>query len=80
VFQMIQRLLGRATTDLYVVGLYNLTDHLVPDEAAVLAQIVERWWHIDMPEITVRELWLLSARDDLVLDSRIENHISLLSL
>jgi hypothetical protein len=79
-FQLIQRLLGRTATDLYVVGLYNLTDHLTPDEATVLAQIIERWWQQDLLEITVHELWLLSSCDDLVLDSRIENHISLLSL
>jgi hypothetical protein len=79
-FQVIQRLLGRPATDLYVVGLYNLMDHLNQEEAEVLAQTTERWWQKDLLEITVRELWLLSSRDDLVLDSRIENHISLLSL
>jgi hypothetical protein len=80
VFQLIQRLLGRPTTDLYVVGLYNLVDHLTADEAVVLAQIIESWWQQDLLEITARELWLLSSCDDLVLDSRVENHISLLSL
>jgi hypothetical protein len=79
-FHLIQRLLGRPTTDLYVVGLYNLTDHLVLEEAAVLARIIEHWWQQALLEITVHELWFLSSRDDLVLDSRIENHISLVSL
>jgi hypothetical protein len=80
VFHLIQKLLGRPATDLFVVGLYNLIDHLEPEEATVLAQIIERWWQVDFLEIMVRELWLLSSLDDLVLDSRIENHISLLSL
>jgi hypothetical protein len=79
-FQLIQRSLGRPTTDLYVIGLYNFTDHLSPEEAAELAQIVERWWQNDLVDITVHDLWLMSSRDDLVLDSRIEKHISLLSL
>ncbi len=79
-FHLVQRLLGRQTSDLYVVGLYNLTDHLTATETAVLAQIIERWWQVNILEITVRELWLLSSLDDLVLDSRIEKHISLLSL
>jgi hypothetical protein len=80
VFQLIQRLLGRPVTDLYVVGLYNLIDHLEPEESTVLAQVIERWWQVDFLEITIRDLWLLSSRDDLVLNSRIESHISLLSL
>jgi hypothetical protein len=79
-FQLIQRLLGRPITDLYVVGLYNLTDHLTSPEAVALEELVERWWQVNILEITVNELWLLSSRDDLVLDSRIESHISLLSL
>jgi hypothetical protein len=75
-----QRILGRPTTDLYLVGLYNLKDHLTATETAALARIIEQWWTRPLLEMDVTELWLLSSRDDLVLDSRIEQRISLFSL
>ncbi len=44
VFRQIQRALGRDETDLYVVGLYNLTDHLDREEASALSDLIDRWW------------------------------------
>ncbi len=79
VLHRIQRLLGRPPTDLYLIGLYNLTDHLTADETAVLATIIESWWSEPLLVVEVTELWLLSSCDDLVLDSRIEQRISLFS-
>jgi hypothetical protein len=77
--QAIQKLLGRQPTDLYLVGLYNLTDHLDGNETAALSDLIDHWWSRPLLEIDVTELWLLSACDDLVLDSRIETRISLFS-
>ncbi len=77
VFHAIQSALGRQQTDLYVVGLYNLTDDLSPAEAAALAGIVERWWHRPLLRFEARDLWLLGARDDLVLDAEIIETLSL---
>jgi hypothetical protein len=67
----IQRLLGRRETDLYVVGLHNLVDDLAPTEAAALDALLRRWWDEPILRFTVDRLWLLAARDDLVLDSRV---------
>jgi alkylhydroperoxidase family enzyme len=76
-FRQIQRLLGRPEHDLYLAGLYNLTDHLDPGEAAALADIVERWWHRPLLRFEADHLWNLSALDDLVLDGAVEEVIPL---
>jgi hypothetical protein len=71
VLRQIQRALGRKETDLYVVGLYNLTDHLTVGEAAALAATIERWWDRPILRFRADSLWLLGASDDLVLDSAV---------
>jgi hypothetical protein len=76
----LQKLLGRAVSDLYLVGLYNLIDHLNAKETDALAAIINDWWAKPLLDIDLTELWLLSSCDDLVLDSRIEQRISLFSL
>lgn len=70
-FQAIQSGLGRPTTDLYVVGLYNLTGDLDAAEALALKEIITRWWERSLLRFDATELWLLGARDDLVLDAEI---------
>jgi hypothetical protein len=77
VVHLIQRALGRPPTDLYVIGLHNLTDDLSVAEAAELAALIASWRGRAVAEIVVRELWLLSSTDDLVLDSRVERRIPL---
>jgi hypothetical protein len=77
-FHAVQHVLGRPTTDLYVIGLWNLLDDLDASEAAVLAALVEQWWSRVFVRIEVSELWLLGARDDLVLDAEISTLISLI--
>ncbi len=76
-FQAIQRALGRRETDLYVVGLYNLTDDLDAAEAAALAGLVERWWDRPVLRFWADHLWLLGATDDLVLDSAVAQTVPL---
>jgi hypothetical protein len=76
---LIQRALGRKETDLYLMGLHNLTDHLNPDQARWLFDVIAHWWDSPILRFTARELWLLSSRDDLVLDSRIEERFDLKS-
>jgi len=76
-FQEIQRILGRRETDLYVVGLYNLTDDLDAAEAASLAGMIERWWDRPVLRFEADRLWLLGAKDDLVLDSAVADVVPL---
>lgn len=66
---LIQRALGRPTSDLYVVGVWNLIDDLDAAEAAALAGLIERWWDRPILRFAAEELWLMGAKDDLVLDS-----------
>lgn len=73
----IQRALGRRTTDLYLVGLYNLRDDLDAAEAAALAALLEAWWDRALLRFAADELWLLGARDDLVLDGEVGARIAL---
>jgi hypothetical protein len=73
----VQAAFGRPPGDLYLVGLYNLTDDLDASETAALAEIIARWWDVSLVRIEVTELWLLGACDDLVLDSQIADRLAL---
>jgi hypothetical protein len=72
-----QDALGRPRTDLYVVGLHNLRDHLDCDETQALSGMIKEWWDRPILRFTVDRLHLMSSRDDLVLDSRVEETILL---
>lgn len=74
---LLQRALGRPTSDLYVVGIWNLKDDLDVAEAAALAALVERWWDRPIRRFSADALWLMGAGDDLVLDSEIVETLSL---
>ncbi|MEN5084046.1 hypothetical protein ABE438_16320 [Bosea sp. TWI1241] len=69
--QVIQQEFGRAPGDLWLVGLYNLVADLDAAETAALGHLVARWWDRDLLRLTVRDLAVMGAHDDLVLDSRI---------
>ncbi len=73
----VQRALGRRETDLYVVGIYNLTDDLNPIEAAAMNDLLDRWWDQPLLRYQVDALWLLGAMDDLVLDGEIAELVPL---
>ncbi|MDB5488104.1 MAG: hypothetical protein JWQ58_1819 [Reyranella sp.] len=75
--RQIQGVLGKPETDLYLVGLYNLTDHLSAVEADALHGIIERWWDRSILTLDVNSLWHLGSSDDLVLDSAVEEVIPL---
>jgi hypothetical protein len=77
VFRQIQRSLGCRETDLYVVGLYNMTDDLDADETAALAALIDRWWDRTILQFEVDHLWLMGSCDDLVLDSTIAETVPL---
>ena len=77
--QAIQSLLGRPRTDLYLVGLHNLTDHLDIPETAEFAALIERWWDRVILRFDLASFWLLRSRDDLVLDSEITEELPLLT-
>ncbi|SFC47361.1 hypothetical protein SAMN05428997_10772 [Bosea sp. CRIB-10] len=74
---LLQRALGRLTSDLYVVGIWNLSDDLDAAEAAALSGLIEHWWDRPVLRFTADRLWLMGARDDLVLDSEIVETLSL---
>jgi hypothetical protein len=73
----IQAAFGRPPGDLYLVGLYNLTEDLDASETAALADIIAHWWDVSLLRFTVGNLWLLGACDDLVLDSQIAGTLPL---
>ncbi|MDX3808578.1 hypothetical protein ACXIUS_06935 [Bosea thiooxidans] len=75
--QAIQAAFDRPPGDLWLVGLYNLTDDLDATETAALSALLQRWWNAPLLRFTVRELWLLGADDDLVLDSEIAERLPL---
>ena len=77
VFRQMQRSLGCRETDLYVVGLYNMTDDLGAAEAAALAALIDRWWDRTILRFRVDRLWLMGASDDLVLDSAVDRIVPL---
>lgn len=66
-----QRALGRQSSDLYVVGIWNLNDDLDVAEAGALASLIERWWDRPILRFMADRLWLMGASDDLVLESEI---------
>ena len=76
-FHRIQDIMGCHRTNLYVVGLYNLLDDLDSEEAAVLAGLIDRWWNKPLLRFQADALWLLSASDDLVLESAVADKIPL---
>ena len=77
VFHQIQRALGRRETDLYVVGLWNLTDDLNASEASALNGMIKRWWDRPILQFRADHLWLLGAMDDLVLDTAVTQTVKL---
>ena len=75
--QAVQAAFGRAPGDLWLVGLYNLTDDLDAAETAALAEIITRWWKRPLLRLTVSELQVMGASDDLVLDAHVETALPL---
>ncbi|CAI2488722.1 hypothetical protein [Serratia plymuthica] len=76
IFGEIQSLLGLKQTQFFLVGYYNLIDHLDPQETQELAAILERFRHETLWEEELSELWLISTHDDLVLSGKIIQKIS----
>jgi hypothetical protein len=66
-FHRIQQVLRRRTTNLYVVGIYNLIDDLDASEGSILSALLARWWDRSIVTFQAEALWLLGASDDLVL-------------
>ena len=76
-FHRIQQVLGRRMTNLYVVGIYNLTDDLDTSECSILAALLARWWDRSIVRFQAEALWLLGASDDLVLGSETVERVPL---
>lgn len=77
VFRAIQRILRRRETDLYVVGVFNLTDDLNATEASALRDLLGRWWDRPILRWKADRLCLLGSKDDLALESRVAETIPL---
>ncbi|POR55482.1 hypothetical protein [Bosea psychrotolerans] len=75
--QAVQQAFGRSPGDLWLVGLYNLTDDLDAGETAALADIVMRWWDRPLLRLEATAFEILGACDDLVLDSVVEEVLPL---
>ena len=75
--QEVQAAFGRTPGDLWLVGLYNLTYDLDAAETAALADIIARWWNRPLLSLTVTELQVMGASDDLVLDAHVETLLPL---
>jgi hypothetical protein len=78
VFHRIQQALGRRTTGVHVVGIYNLNDDLDASECSILSEILRRWWDRPIARFQVEALWLLGTNDDLLLDSETVEFVPLL--
>ena len=75
--QEVQAAFGRAPGDLWLVGLYNLADDLDAGETGALAEIIARWWGKSLLSLTVSELQVMGASDDLVLEAHVETVLPL---
>lgn len=75
--RLVQRSLGRAESGLYLVGLWNLTDHLDAAQAAELAALIEAWWNRPLARLRVERLRVIAATDDLCLDGGFEDDVPL---
>lgn len=74
----LQDALGARRTRLYVVGLYNLSDHLDPHEASALAAVIAQFKDTHFLESDGIALAMLGARDDLALDSSVTENVTLI--
>lgn len=75
IFGEIQSLLGLKQTQFFLVGYFNLTDHLNQSETQELSAILHRFSNEVLWEDALSELWIISTQDDLVLSGKITNKI-----
>ncbi len=75
--RLVQRSLYAPETGLYVLGLWNLTDHLDPAETEFLRRFIADFGDATICEFLVEELHLETTHDDLVLSGQTRNAIKL---
>jgi hypothetical protein len=75
VFALLQDALGVPRTKFYVLGYYNLSDELDPEEAADLADLLATWKDVTVAELAAVHLDILATHDDLALDSEVIRRI-----
>lgn len=78
VIHTVQAAFGRQPTGMYLVGLYNFRDELTVEESAALRAFLLEWWEKPLLRLVCEEIWILGARDDLVLERVIAERIKLL--
>ncbi len=77
VLRRIQRAFGRQDSDLFLVGVWNLTDHLDSREAGDLSRLIDDWWDRPIARFAVERLRLITSFDDLVLDGGFSGDVML---
>ncbi len=73
----VQRALGAKPNAMFLMGQFNLVDHLTAGEAQALAALLDQMRDVVFLTATARELCVLESRDDLVLDARFTDRIAL---
>lgn len=68
-FATLQRALGRQPNAMFLIGLFNLVDHLDAGQAAALVQILQAFRDTLFLREPAREVRVLRSADDLVLDA-----------
>jgi hypothetical protein len=72
-----QSAMNRPLTDMFLVGMWNFVDDLTVHESRALQDMLRAWRGSCVLRARVRQLWMLEASDDLVLDGRIDEVIEL---
>ena len=76
-FHRVQDALSRQRTHVFLLGYYNLSDHLDSRQARALAELLKKWEKSLFVEASVGELWIIKTNDDLVLSGSIEERLYL---
>lgn len=75
--RLVQRSLNWPESRLYVVGLWNLTDHLDMAETSALQHFIARYSGEILSEILIDELHLTTTHDDMALSGQTRNVMKL---
>ena len=75
-FGRFQDAMGQPRTDIFLIGYYNLSDHLDRQETAELAALLGQWADATLLEDVADELWVIATNDDLVLSGTVRERIS----
>jgi hypothetical protein len=75
-FALLQKAIGLAPTNIYLVGYYHMSDELDPVETGELVRLLDRWRDRIVVTTTISGLELYATNDDLALSARVHAKIS----